>query len=116
MSAIESVEQRVEIVDGEEVVVTVTKPGDFVVCNLASLSLGHLNVDDPAEIEDVTKSVVRALDNVIDLNFFPLPYARINNRRYRPIGLGVSGYHHMLASHHIQWGERRASRSCRPRV
>jgi len=60
-------------------------------------------VDDPAEIEDVTKSVVRALDNVIDLNFFPLPYARINNRRYRPIGLGVSGYHHMLASHHIQW-------------
>lgn len=103
MSAIESVEQRVEIVDGEEVVVTVTKPGDFVVCNLASLSLGHLNVDDPAEIEDVTKSVVRALDNVIDLNFFPLPYARINNRRYRPIGLGVSGYHHMLASHHIQW-------------
>lgn len=103
MSAIESVEQRVEIVDGEEVVVTVTKPGDFVVCNLASLSLGHLNVDDPAEIEDITKSVVRALDNVIDLNFFPLPYAKINNRRYRPIGLGVSGYHHMLAAHHIQW-------------
>lgn len=103
MSAIESVEQRVEVVDGEEVVVTVTKPGDFVVCNLASLSLGHINVDDRAEIEAVTKSVVRALDNVIDLNFFPLPYAKINNRRYRPIGLGVSGYHHMLANHHIHW-------------
>lgn len=103
MSAIESVDQRVEMVDGEEVVVTVTKPGDFVVCNLASLSLGHLNVNDPQEIEDVTRSVVRALDNVIDLNFFPLPYAKINNRRYRPIGLGVSGYHHMLAKQHIQW-------------
>ena len=46
---------------------------------------------------------MRALDNVIDLNFFPLPYAKINNRRYRPIGLGVSGYHHMLANHHIHW-------------
>ena len=103
MSAIESIDQRVEVVDGEEVIVTVTKPGDFVVCNLASLSLGHINVDDPSEIEDVTRSVVRALDNVIDLNFFPLPYARINNRRYRPIGLGVSGYHHMLANHHIHW-------------
>ncbi len=103
MSAIESIDQRVEVVDGEEVIVTVTKPGDFVVCNLASLSLGHINVDDPSEIEDVTRSVVRALDNVIDLNFFPLPYAKINNRRYRPIGLGVSGYHHMLANHHIHW-------------
>ena len=103
MSAIESIDQRVEVVDGEEVIVTVTKPGDFVVCNLASLSLGHINVDDPLEIEDVTRSVVRALDNVIDLNFFPLPYAKINNRRYRPIGLGVSGYHHMLANHHIHW-------------
>ncbi|MDO4281765.1 MAG: ribonucleoside-diphosphate reductase subunit alpha [Peptococcaceae bacterium] len=103
MSAIESVEQRIETVDGETVVVTVTKPGDFVVCNLASLSLGHIDVDDPAAIEDVTCSVVRALDNVIDLNFFPLPYAEINNRRYRPIGLGISGYHHMLAKHKIAW-------------
>ena len=38
-------EQRIETVDGETVVVTVTKPGDFVVCNLASLSLGKIDVD-----------------------------------------------------------------------
>lgn len=103
MSAIESVEQRVETIDGEEVVVTVTKPGDFVVCNLASLSLGHIDVNNYDEIEGVVKSVTRALDNVIDLNFFPVPYARINNHRYRPVGLGVSGYHHMLAKQHIHW-------------
>jgi ribonucleoside-diphosphate reductase alpha chain len=103
MSAVESVEQRVETVDGETVVVTVTKPGDFVVCNLASLSLGRINVDSDAEIGELTRSAVRALDNVIDLNFFPVPYAGINNLRYRPIGLGVSGYHHMLAKHGIQW-------------
>ena len=46
MSGIEEVEERVETVNGETVVVTVTKPGEFVVCNLASLSLGHLNVED----------------------------------------------------------------------
>ncbi len=103
MSAIESVEQRIETVDGETVVVTVTKPGEFVVCNLASLSLGNINVDSREEITAVTRSVVRALDNVIDLNFFPVPYAKINNEKYRPIGLGVSGYHHMLAKHHIKW-------------
>jgi ribonucleoside-diphosphate reductase alpha chain len=40
---------------------------------------------------------------VIDLNFYALPYAKVTNRRYRSIGLGVSGYHHMLAKHHIRW-------------
>lgn len=103
MSGIEEVEERVETVDGETVVVTVTKPGEFVVCNLASLSLGHLNVEDEEEIADITKCAVRALDNVINLNFFPVPYAKINNEKYRPIGLGVSGYHHMLAKQRISW-------------
>jgi len=48
-------------------------------------------------------TVVRALDNVISLNFYPVPYARITNQRYRSIGLGVSGYHHALAKRRIKW-------------
>ena len=97
MSAIELVEQTTQEVDGEKVVVTVTKPGEFVVCNLASLSLGNIQVENFEELSYLTESAVRALDNVIDLNFFPVPYAKINNHKYRPVGLGVSGYHHMLA-------------------
>ena len=62
-----------------------------------------LKVADPKEIEEVTATVVRALDNVIDLNFYPLPNAQVTNRKYRSIGLGVSGYHHMLAKNHIMW-------------
>ena len=103
MSPVEQVEQRIETVDGETVVVTVTKPGDFVVCNLASLSLGKIDVTNREEVTRLTQYAVRALDNVIDLNFFPVPYARINNMKYRPIGLGVSGYHHMLAKNGISW-------------
>ena len=103
MSASGQTEQKIEMIGGEEVVVTVTKPGDFVVCNLASLSLGNLCVTDYEQLSYVTESAVRALDNVIDLNFFPVPYAEINSKRYRPVGLGVSGYHHMLAKHKIQW-------------
>lgn len=103
MSAIELIEQRIETVGGETVVVTVTKPGEFVVCNLASLSLGRIEVEDSGEIKDITASAVRALDNVIDLNFFPVPYAKINNQSYRPVGLGVSGYHHMLAKKGVAW-------------
>ena len=103
MSGVEQIEQKIQTVDGETVVVTVTKPGDFVVCNLASLSLGNIDVNQKEEIRELTRSAVRALDNVIDLNFFPVPYAKINNERYRPIGLGVSGYHHMLANNKIAW-------------
>jgi len=103
MSPIEAVDQRMEEIDGETVVVTVTKPGDFVVCNLASLSLGKIDVTNREELSALTKCAVRALDNVIDLNFFPVPYAKINNLRYRPIGLGISGYHHMLAKNGISW-------------
>lgn len=107
MSAVEMEDQRIETVDGETVVVTVTKPGDFVVCNLASLSLGKIDVTNRDEIRELTRSAVRALDNVIDLNFFPVPYAKINNLRYRPVGLGISGYHHMLAKNGISWESER---------
>jgi ribonucleoside-diphosphate reductase alpha chain len=103
MSAIELVSRQITTKDGETAVVTVTKPGDFVVCNLASLSLGALPVDDDGAMRELVATAVRALDNVIDLNFYPVEYAEITNRRYRSIGLGVHGYHHMLVRHGIAW-------------
>ena len=103
MSGVKHVDQRIETVDGETVVVTVTKPGDYVVCNLASLNLGRIDTDNEEELDTLVTSAVRALDNVIELNYYPVPYARINNRVYRPVGLGVSGYHHMLAKKGIAW-------------
>lgn len=103
MSQIEEVSNEIRTEEGDTVVVRTVKPGDFVVCNLASLSLGHLKLEDETEMKEVVSSVVRALDNVIDLNFYPLPFAKITNRTYRSIGLGVSGYHHALAIRGIKW-------------
>ena len=103
MSEIESVSTEVKTDDGDTIVVRASKPGDFVVCNLASLSLGHLPLENESELTDVVRTVVRALDNVIDINFYPLPYAKITNQRYRSLGLGVSGYHHALAVRGIKW-------------
>ena len=100
---IEEVSRTVKIVNGEEVVIEESKAGDFVVCNLASLVLGNINVQEKEELRDVIQTVVRALDNVIDLNFYPIPYAEITNQKMRPIGLGTSGYHHLLAKNHISW-------------
>ena len=80
-----------------------TRPGDFVVCNLASLNLGRIDVTSHEELRSVVRTAVRALDNVIDLNEAPLAYARLTNGKYRSIGLGVSGYHHMLAKNAVRW-------------
>lgn len=96
MKAMSIEEAEIMQIDGEDIVVEKTRPGDFVVCNLASLTLGRMNVLDDHELRHIIHTVVRALDNVIDLNYYPIPFAKITNQQYRPIGLGTSGYHHML--------------------
>ncbi|WP_270525198.1 ribonucleoside-diphosphate reductase subunit alpha [Longibaculum muris] len=96
MSAMDILPYEEVQVDGETIIVEKTKPGDFVVCNLASLTLGHIDVRNDEELRHIIQVVVRALDNVIDLNYYPIPFAKVTNQKYRPIGLGTSGYHHML--------------------
>jgi len=46
---------------------------------------------------------VRMLDNVIDLNTIPVGQAQLTNQKYRAIGLGTFGWHHLLALQSIQW-------------
>ena len=38
----------------------------------------------------------QALDNVIDINYYPTKPAETSNRRHRPIGLGIMGLHNAL--------------------
>lgn len=103
MSEIERVSMEIKDENGDTVIVETTKPGDFVVCNLASLVLGHIDVENKEELRGIVRTVVRALDNVIDLNYYPTPYAQHTNQKYRSLGLGISGYHHMLAKAGIRW-------------
>ncbi len=114
MSAIETLDTKIETVDGDEVIVNRIKSGDFVVCNLASLVLGNIDLEDDKELKDIVSTTVRALDNVIDLNYYPVPYAKVTNRKYRSIGLGTSGYHHALVrsgiafsdiEEHLKWAD-----------
>ncbi len=103
MSPIELYDDEIVEINGETIVVSKSKPQDFVVCNLASLSLGNLDVNDHEHLRTIIHHVIRALDNVIDLNYYPIPYAKITNQKYRAIGLGVSGYHHMLVKQGIRF-------------
>lgn len=97
--------QKTEIVDedGEKVIVEKTKAGDFVVCNLSSVVLGNVDVTREEEIEYVVETQIRAMDNVIDLNYYSVPYAEVTNKKYRGVGLGTSGYHHMLANNRVHF-------------
>ena len=103
MAPIETVSKEVETKDGDTVVVTTTRPGEFVVCNLASLSLGRLPLEDEEKMKEKVATGVRALYNFINLNFDPVTYAQLTKQRYRSIGLGISGYHHALAKRRIKW-------------
>ncbi|WP_248512544.1 ribonucleoside-diphosphate reductase subunit alpha [Sporosarcina sp. NCCP-2222] len=92
----------------DDIVVTRSKPGDFVVCNLSSINLGRAV---PAGVlERLLTIQVRMLDNVIDLNKIPVVQAQRTNSRYRGIGLGTFGWHHLLALKGIQWESEEAVR------
>jgi len=82
-------------------IITVKTPGDFVVCNLSSINLAKAVTDDV--LEKLIPIQVRMLDNVIDLNTIPVLQARLTNEKYRAIGLGTFGWHHLLALKQLKW-------------
>jgi ribonucleoside-diphosphate reductase alpha chain len=73
-----------------------TDKDETAVCNLASVALPKF-VDrekktfDYDKLHEVTKTVTKNLNRVIDRNFYPVETARKSNMRHRPIGLGVQG-------------------------
>jgi ribonucleoside-diphosphate reductase alpha chain len=77
-----------------------TSKDETAVCNLGSVVLeNHLKADGSLDLEKLRETVrvaVRALDNVIDLNFYPTEAARTSNMRHRPIGLGMMGLQNAL--------------------
>jgi ribonucleoside-diphosphate reductase alpha chain len=70
------------------------------VCNLGSVVLdSHLTDEgelDLTKLKETVSTAVRALDNVIDINFYPTDSAANANQRHRPVGLGVMGLQNAL--------------------
>ncbi|MCD4757131.1 MAG: ribonucleoside-diphosphate reductase subunit alpha [Arcobacteraceae bacterium] len=76
--------------------------GDTAVCNLASVNLSKINTNE--DIQRVLPTAIRMLDNVIDLNFYPLRKVKATNLKTRAIGLGVMGESQMVAESGLVWG------------
>ncbi|MEK3988649.1 ribonucleoside-diphosphate reductase subunit alpha [Robertmurraya sp. FSL R5-0851] len=90
-----------EYKDEDGNLVIVRKPGEFVVCNLSSINLAKSYGAN--ELERLIRIQVRMLDNVIDLNTIPVGQAELTNQKYRAVGLGTFGWHHLLALQSIHW-------------
>ncbi len=77
-----------------------TGEDETAVCNLGSVVLeNHLKEDgsiDHEKLRDTIRIAIRALDNVIDINFYPTQAAKNANQRHRPIGMGVMGLQNAL--------------------
>jgi ribonucleoside-diphosphate reductase alpha chain len=77
-----------------------TGADETAVCNLGSVVLdSHLTPEggiDHEKLRETIQIAVRALDNVIDVNFYPTDAAKTSNNRHRPIGLGVMGLQNAL--------------------
>ena len=77
-----------------------TNDEEIAVCNLGSVNLvQHLKADGELDLEKLEKTVttaIRMLDNVIDINYYPVPQAEASNKRHRPIGMGMMGFQDAL--------------------
>ena len=77
-----------------------TSDEETAVCNLGSVVLDtHVTKDGALDHEMLKETItvaIRALDNVIDINFYPTDAAKTANSRHRPIGMGVMGLQNAL--------------------
>ena len=87
-------------------IIEYSSPTETAVCNLASLSLPAFvsnGVFNFSQFRSVVYTVVRNLNRVIDINYYPIPEAARSNMRHRPIGLGVQGLSDVFAMLGLAW-------------
>lgn len=106
MSATTIVSEIVVEENGEFYTQIKRKHGDFVVCNLSSINLGRAMKDNI--LPRLIPLQVRMLDNVIDINTLEVKQASTTNKKYRAIGVGTFGWHHLLALQGIEWESQKA--------
>jgi len=92
-------------------IIEFSSPEETAVCNLASIALPyfletdvvgnkHMNMD---KLRQVVAVIVRNLNRVIDINYYPTPGTRRSNMRHRPIGLGIQGLADVFAMMGLAW-------------
>lgn len=77
--------------------------GEIALCTLAAFNLGKLDSLD--ELEEMSELLVRALDNLLDYQDYPLPAAYNATMARRPLGIGVINFAHYLAKNGVRYSD-----------
>ena len=94
-------------------IIEYSSPEETAVCNLASLALPSFvmnGVFDFTKLREVTRTAIRNLNRVIDINFYPTPETEKSNMRHRPVGLGVQGLADVFALLGLAWEQEEAAK------
>ncbi len=94
-----------EVQEGGKIVIKY-KPGDFVVCNLASINVAK--VHDDKTMAKIFPIIERIIDNVITLTSYPVEEARHTAMRYRSMGIGYLGLAEHLAVNNLAYDSLKA--------
>lgn len=111
---IRSPQQHVGVVHSSNLCTEITlntSNDEIAVCNLGSVNLPQHIVNgslDTIKLEATIRTAVRMLDNVIDINFYPVEKARNSNLRHRPVGLGLMGFQDALYKLNIAYSSQEA--------
>lgn len=94
-------------------IIEYSSPEETAVCNLASISLPAFlknGAFDFPTFRKVVNTVVKNLNRVIDINYYPVPEAKTSNMRHRPIGLGIQGLSDVFAMLGMSWESEEAAK------
>jgi ribonucleoside-diphosphate reductase alpha chain len=89
-----------------------TNEDEIAVCNLGSVNLAaHMGADGKLDAEKLQRTIriaLRMLDNVIDINYYPVKKARNSNLKHRPVGMGIMGFQDCLHMKRVPYASQEA--------
>ena len=80
--------------------------GEIALCILSAINVGQLN--DLNELENLCDLSVRALEQIIDYQDYPVKAAEVSTKRRRSLGIGYIGLAHYLAKNGVKYNEKGA--------
>ena len=80
--------------------------GEIALCILSAINVGQLN--DLSELENLCDLSVRALEQIIDYQDYPVKAAEVSTKRRRSLGIGYIGLAHYLAKNGVKYNEKSA--------
>ena len=80
--------------------------GEIALCILSAVNVGGLN--DLGELENICDLSVRALEQIIDYQDYPVKAAEVSTKKRRSLGIGYIGLAHYLAKHGVKYSDPKA--------